>query len=73
MAIHLEMVSILAIFRGKQRDFCFVPQQVLFKVVVWSSILLLILENPVMYKITRKVLKADIILTRFSNDCLPVF
>lgn len=26
-----------------------------------------------MYKITRKVLKADIILTRFSNDCLPVF
>ena len=29
MAIHLEMVSILAIFRGKQRDFCFVPQQVL--------------------------------------------
>ena len=34
MAIHLEMVSILAIFTGKHTDFCFVPQQVLSKVVV---------------------------------------
>ena len=34
MAIYLEMVSISAIFTGKQRDFCFVRQQVLSKVVV---------------------------------------
>ena len=37
MASHLEMVSILVIFTGKHTDFCFVSQQVLCKVVVWSS------------------------------------